>query len=51
MMKRKIKPAPEPKKKKSKLDELRAKQDILVKGDEDMMISRNKFDLMMELLK
>ena len=48
----------QPKKKKkkkeiktTKLEQLRLKKDELVPGDEDLIISRNHFDLMMELLK
>ena len=35
----------------TKLEQLRLKKDELVPGDEDLIISQNRFDLMMELLK
>ena len=37
--------------KESKLEKLHAIKDDLVEGDEHMTISRNRFKLMMELLK
>ena len=41
----------QPKKKKTKLDTLREKANEITKEDYNLVISKNKFDLMMELLK
>ena len=45
------KPEIEPKKKKTKLEILREKKDEIDQDDYNLVISKNRFELMMELLK